>query len=100
MLSAGAFLNVQTIEPTGAETLRLQTTSWLAANNGRAARGMVVDSLKGFAGQVRDEDAAICAVAQKGTREAGTRAPLLGDMEGRIAHFQRTYAGYMEGARL
>ncbi len=98
--SYGSFLTFQTFEPTGPETLRIHSTSWLAKNNGRAARGMVIDNLKAFSQQVRDEDAAICAVAQLGTREAGTRAPLLGELEGRIAHFQQAYARHMEGVVL
>ena len=96
--SYGAFLTFQTFDPTGPETLRINSTSWLAKNNGRAARDLVVQSLKGFATQVRNEDAAICAVAQQGTREAGTRPPLLGALEGRIAHFQKAYARHMEAA--
>ncbi|MGZ3306271.1 MAG: RHO alpha subunit C-terminal catalytic domain-containing protein, partial [Asticcacaulis sp.] len=96
--SYGSFLTFQTFEPVGPESLRIHTTSWLAKNNGRAARDMVIDSLKTFSKQVRDEDASICAVAQLGTREAGTRAPLLGALEGRVAHFQTAYARHMAGA--
>ncbi len=93
--SAGAFLTFQTFDPTGPQRLRINSTSWLAKNNGRAARELVLDSLKSFAAQVRNEDAAICAVAQLGVREAGSRPPLLGALEGRIAHFQQAYARYM-----
>lgn len=94
--SSGAFLTFQTFDPTGPDTLRINSTSWLARNNGRMARDMVIDSLKTFSAQVRNEDAAICAIAQQGTREAGTRPPLLGELEGRITHFQQAYARYME----
>jgi phenylpropionate dioxygenase-like ring-hydroxylating dioxygenase large terminal subunit len=93
--SYGAFLTFQTFDPTGPQTLRINSTSWLGANNGRAARDMVVDNLKTFSKQVRDEDAAICAIAQQGTREAGDRAPLLGELEGRITHFQKAYERHM-----
>ena len=93
--SYGAFLTFQTFDPTGPQTLRIHSTSWLGANNGRAARAMVVQNLKTFSKQVRDEDAAICAVAQQGTREAGARAPLLGELEGRITHFQKAYERHM-----
>lgn len=95
--SYGAFLTFQTFDPTGPETLRINTTSWLAKNDGRAARAMVIDSLKAFARQVRDEDAAICRLAQEGVREAGARPPLLGELEGRIGHFQKAYAARMAG---
>lgn len=98
--SAGSFLTFQTFDPVGPENLRINSTSWLARNNGRAARGLVIDSLKAFSAQVRNEDAAICAIAQAGTREAGTRAPLLGELEGRIAHFQKAYARHMETAHV
>lgn len=93
--SYGAFLTFQTFDPTGPDKLRINSTSWLAKNNGRAARDMVVDSLKSFAAQVRNEDAAICAIAQQGTREMTSRPPLLGELEGRIAHFQNAYARQM-----
>ncbi|MDI7776134.1 aromatic ring-hydroxylating dioxygenase subunit alpha [Asticcacaulis sp. EMRT-3] len=95
-----AFLTFQTFDPTGPQTLRIHTSAWLARNNGRAARDMVVESLRGFSAQVRDEDRDICAKAQRGTREAGARRPLLGVMEGRIRHFQETYIQYMQKARL
>lgn len=98
--SAGAFLTFQTFDPTGPQSLRINSTSWLARNNGRAARELVLDSLKTFSAQVRNEDAGICAVAQLGVREAGTRPPLLGALEGRIAHFQKAYARHMEGVAL
>ncbi|MDV6331661.1 aromatic ring-hydroxylating dioxygenase subunit alpha [Asticcacaulis sp. 201] len=94
--SYGAFLTFQTFDPTGPQTLRINSTSWLAKNNGRAARGLVVDSLKAFSEQVRNEDRDICALAQAGTREAPPgRPPLLGELEGRIAHFQTAYAARM-----
>lgn len=98
--SAGAFLTFQTFDPVGPGHLRINSTSWLAKNRGGAARTMVIDSLKAFSAQVRNEDAAICAVAQDGVREAGTRPPLLGALEGRIAHFQKAYARYMRGVAL
>ncbi len=61
---------------------------------------MVIDSLKSFSEQVRNEDRDICAIAQLGTRAAPPqRPPLLGELEGRIAHFQKAYARRMEGAR-
>ena len=93
--SYGAFLTFQTFDPTGSDTLRINSTSWLARNNGRMARDMVIDSLKTFSAQVRNEDAAICALAQQGVRDAGTRPPLLGELEGRIAHFQKAYTRRM-----
>ena len=97
--SYGAFLTFQTIEPTGPETLRINSTAWLARNNGRGARGMVVESLREFSAKVRNEDRDICAVAQKGVRDTGTRRPpLLGALEGRIAHFQQAYARHMGNA--
>lgn len=94
--SYGAFLTFQWFEPTGPESLRIHTTSWLAKNNGRAARGMAIDSLKSFSEQVRNEDRDICAIAQKGTRGMdGDRRMVLGALEGRIAHFQKAYAARM-----
>ena len=58
---------------------------------------MVIDSLKGFLEKVRNEDRDICAVAQKGTRDAPPeRRPVLGELESRIVHFQKAYAKYME----
>lgn len=97
--SYGAFLTFQTFDPTGPQTLRINSTSWLAKNNGRVARNLVIDSLKAFSEQVRNEDGDICAVAQAGTRDAPpNRRPLLGKLEGRITHFQKAYAARMAGA--
>lgn len=94
--SYGAFLTFQTFEPTGTDSLRLTTTGWLGKNNGRAARDMVAESLRGFTKQVRDEDRDICQVTQAGMRDAPPqRPPLLGAMEDRIAEFQRTYMRLM-----
>jgi len=81
----------------GTDRLRINNASWLAKNNGRAARDAVVDGLRSFTETVRNEDRDICKVAQDGTREAGTRAPLLGLLEGRVAHFQQAYARRMQG---
>ena len=96
--SYGAFLTFQTFEPVGPQALRIHSTSWLAKNNGRAARDLVVESLKTFSAQVRDEDRDICAVAQLGVRDLESgRPPMLGALEGRIRHFQQAYARRMEG---
>lgn len=96
--SYGAFLTFQTFEPLGPDRLRIHSTSWLAKNRGGAARTMIVDSLKAFAEQVRNEDRDICKLAQAGVRDVpDNRAPLLGKLEGRIAHFQRAYADRMRG---
>ncbi|HTH98106.1 MAG TPA: aromatic ring-hydroxylating dioxygenase subunit alpha [Stellaceae bacterium] len=95
-LSHGAFLTFQTIEPIDAGRLRINSTAWLAANRGGGARDLIVDSLKAFSHQVREEDRAICAQAQRGVRDRSDgRAGLLGEMEGRIAHFQAAYARRM-----
>jgi phenylpropionate dioxygenase-like ring-hydroxylating dioxygenase large terminal subunit len=94
--SYGAFLTFQTFDPTGTDSLRINTAAWLAKNNGRAARNMVVDSLRQFMDQVRDEDRDICRVAQQGMRDAIPDRPvLLGALEGRVAHFQQAYARSM-----
>jgi phenylpropionate dioxygenase-like ring-hydroxylating dioxygenase large terminal subunit len=98
--SYGAFLTFQTIEPVGPQTLRLNNSSWLAHNNGRAARDMVAETLRGFTRQVREEDQAICKVAQAGTRAADlSQRPVLGDMEARIKHFQQAYVRHMPPRR-
>jgi choline monooxygenase len=97
--SYGAFLTFQTFEPLGPDALRIHSTAWLAQNNGRAARAMVVDSLKAFAEAVRNEDRGICAQVQLGMRDVPSARPLmLGELEGRIAHFQTAYMARMAGA--
>lgn len=96
--SYGAFLTFQTFEPTSTHHLRINSTAWLAKNNGRAARGMVIDSLKAFSKAVRDEDRDICGQVQSGMRDVPNNRPLmLGALEGRIAHFQRAYMVRMGG---
>ena len=58
---------------------------------------MVVEELKRFSAQVRNEDRNICALAQRGTRDAGANRPLLlGELEGRIRHFQEAYMRRMQ----
>jgi phenylpropionate dioxygenase-like ring-hydroxylating dioxygenase large terminal subunit len=95
--SYGAFLTFQTFAPTGTDSLRINTAAWLANNNGRAARDMVVDSLLTFMDQVRNEDRDICKIAQQGVRDAAPVRPgLLGTLEGRVAHFQQAYAQCMK----
>ena len=95
-LSYGAFLTFQTMEPIGTGRMRINSTAWLAQNRGGGARGMVVESLKAFSHQVREEDRTICAKAQLGVRDcAGTRPSMLGQIEERIAHFQKAYARRM-----
>ncbi len=95
--SFGAFLTFQTFDPLGPGRLRINSTAWLARNNGRAARQMVVDSLKAFSEAVRNEDRDICAQVQFGMRDAPDNRPLvLGTLEGRIAHFQQAYMKRMQ----
>lgn len=97
--SYGAFLTFQTFEPLSTHALRINSTAWLASNNGRAARNMVVDSLKVFSEAVRNEDRDICAHVQSGMRDLPDDRPLmLGTLEGRIAHFQRAYMARMQGS--
>jgi phenylpropionate dioxygenase-like ring-hydroxylating dioxygenase large terminal subunit len=99
--SYGSFLTFQTFDPTGTDSLRINTTSWLGKNNGRAARDMVVKSLNTFSEQVRDEDRDICKIAQSGLRDAAVNRPgLLGALEGRLAHFQKAYNAHMQKAIL
>ncbi|MFP1130145.1 aromatic ring-hydroxylating oxygenase subunit alpha [Asticcacaulis sp. W401b] len=94
--SGGAFLTFQTFDPIAPQRLRINSTSWLATNRGGQTRDLVVGELKTFSAQVRDEDAEICRVTQAGMRDVpDNRAPLLGQMEGRIAHFQKAWAKRM-----
>lgn len=94
--SFGTFLTVQTFDPLAPNKLRINTSAWLGSNKGGAARDYVVEELKTFSKTVRDEDAAICAIAQSGISDwPHDRPPLLGEMEGRIAHFQKAYAKRM-----
>lgn len=96
--SYGAFLTFQTFDPVSTNTLRINSASWLAKNNGRAARSVVIDSLKQFSERVRNEDREICTLVQSGMRDLpGPRALMLGDLEGRIAHFQKAYMSRMSG---
>jgi choline monooxygenase len=96
--SYGAFLTFQTFEPMSTNSLRINSTAWLANNNGRAARSMVIDSLMAFSEAVRNEDRDICAQVQAGMRDLPDNRPLmLGELEGRIAHFQRAYMTRMAG---
>lgn len=90
--SYGAFLTFQTFDPLSTHSLRINSTAWLAKNNGRAARAMVIESLQAFSQAVRNEDRDICAHVQQGMRDVPSNRPLiLGELEGRIAHFQRAY---------
>lgn len=96
--SHGAFFTFQTLTPVSAQTLRIQSSGWLAAGSG-GVRGTVIDQLKAFSQQVRDEDRTICEIAQRGVRAASpSRRPILGDMENRIVHFQRACAELMQEA--
>jgi phenylpropionate dioxygenase-like ring-hydroxylating dioxygenase large terminal subunit len=95
-LSYGAFMTFQTIEPIGPGRLRINSTAWLAANRGGGAREIVVHSLQAFSHKVREEDRGACAKVQRGIADGpAARPPMLGEMEGRIAHFQKAYAGRM-----
>jgi choline monooxygenase len=95
--SYGAFLTFQTFEPLGTDHLRIHSTSWLAKHKSGPASQMAIDSLKVFADQVRGEDRDICKVAQQGVHDAPKdRPPLLGKLEGRIAHFQNAYHDHMD----
>jgi len=95
-LSYGAFMTFQTMEPIGASKMRINSTAWLAQNRGGGARGMVVDQLKAFSHQVREEDRTICAQVQRGVRDRPDGRPnMLGGVEARIAHFQQAYARRM-----
>jgi len=97
--SYGAFLTFQTFDPLSTHSLRINSTAWLAKNNGRAARSMVLDALKTFSEAVRNEDRDICAQVQAGMRDQLSNRPLmLGKLEGRIAHFQRSYMARMGSA--
>lgn len=94
--SYGAFLTFQTFLPTSINTLRLQSTSWLAKSNFGAAREMVLASLIEFSAKVRGEDERICAVANQGICDpSNTRPFILGNLEGRIANFQKAYVHYL-----
>ena len=98
--SYGSFLTFQTFEPRGTDALCIHSTAWLAQNNGRAARAMVIDSLRSFSEAVRNEDRDICAQVQQGMRDLPSHRPLmLGQLEGRIAHFQKAYMARMAGGR-
>ena len=97
--SYGAFLIFQTFDPLSTHSLRINSAAWLAKNNGRAARSLVLDSLKAFLEAVRNEDRDICAQVQAGMRDQPSNRPLmLGKLEGRIAHFQRSYMARMGSA--
>jgi phenylpropionate dioxygenase-like ring-hydroxylating dioxygenase large terminal subunit len=99
--SYGAFLTFQTFDPLSTHSLRINSTAWLAKNNGRAARNMVLESLKAFSESVRNEDRDICAQVQTGIRDQPSNRPLmLGELEGRIAHFQRSYMARMGSASI
>jgi choline monooxygenase len=94
--SYGAFLTFQTFDPLSTDTLRINSTAWLATNSGQSARNMVVESLKAFSEAVRNEDRDICTHVQSGIRDTPSDRPsLLGGLEGRIAHFQRSYMARM-----
>jgi len=93
--SHGAFFTFQTLWPVTAETMRIESSGWLARGQG-AARDMLVQSLKDFSAQVRAEDKAICETAQAGLREAGPARGVLGGMENRVRHFHGGYARRME----
>jgi len=94
--SFGSFLTFQTIEPRSTHQLNINSTAWLAKNDGRAARGMVIDSLKVFSDLVRREDQAICETVHSGMLDVLKERPLvLGNLEGRIAHFQSAYMSRM-----
>lgn len=95
-LSYGAFMTFQTMEPIGTNKMRINSTAWLAQNRGGGARGMVVESLKAFSHQVREEDKTICAQVQRGVRDRSDGRPnMLGGVEARISHFQQAYGRRM-----
>lgn len=95
-LSYGGFLTFQTMEPIDARRLRLNSSAWMADNKGGAARDAVVTMLKEFSHKVREEDRVICRETQLGVRDfEAVRPPVLGEMEGRISHFQKSYAKRM-----
>ncbi len=98
--TAGAFFTFQMLVPASATTMRITSTGWLAEGAGPARAG-VIASLKAFSAQVRAEDKAISEAAQRGVGEAGIgRAAILGEVDNRIRHFQRTYAARMELANV
>lgn len=92
--SHGAFFTFQTLWPVTPETMRIQSTGWLARGQG-AARDMLVQSLTEFSAQVRSEDKAICETAQAGIRGAGHGRGVLGSMENRVRQFHDAYARLM-----
>jgi choline monooxygenase len=97
----GSVLTFQTFEPISTNNLRINTTSWLAKNNGNAARSMVLEYLKTFSETARNEDRDICTQVQAGMRDLPNNRPvMLGELEGRIAHFQRSYMARMGSASI
>ena len=94
--SYGSFLTFQTFLPDGVNKLTITSNSWLAQSKHGPVRETVITSLKEFSAKVRDEDKTICAISNKGISDLpNSRALLLGDLEGRIANFQKAYAQYM-----
>lgn len=92
----GAFFTFQTLWPESAETMRIESSGWLARGDG-PSRKLLVQMLKDFSGQVRNKDKEICQTVQQGLRERAQDLYLLGGLENRIHHFQTQYASLMKG---
>lgn len=98
--TAGALFTLQILTPTAVQSVNIRSTAWLAKGS-EAVRPYIVPSLNAFAAKVREEDRVICETAQAGVAERGLRrAPLLGDVDNRIRHFQDDYTRLMAGGGL
>lgn len=92
----GASFVFQTFEPLATRRFRFRSDYWIADARPGPAQQMFADNLSGFSATVMAEDHDICRNVQDGVRDvASRRAPLLGEPEKRIAHFQKAYARRM-----
>jgi choline monooxygenase len=91
----GAFFTFQTLWPTTTETMRINSSGWLAKGEG-ASRVILSSMLKEFSKQVRLEDKQICEIVQQGIRNGQSAFSLLGELENRIGHFHKEYAQLMK----
>ena len=99
MATHGASFVFQTFDPLSAEKFRFNSTYWTAPSKEGPARQAVLDTLVSFSNRVMGEDHDICAFVQQGVRDVPDgRAPLLGEAENRVAHFQTAYMARMKDA--
>ncbi|ESQ93452.1 aromatic ring-hydroxylating oxygenase subunit alpha [Asticcacaulis benevestitus] len=93
----GASFVFQTFEPVSALRFRFKSTYWMADSRSGAATDIIARNLAEFSERVMGEDHGVCTLVQAGVQDVPTeRPPLLGEPEGRIAHFQKAYARRME----